>query len=300
MKKIITTGDKAVQDIARHVSDPGYFRYPKGTKKPLFSVLKGGEWRGQRCFVIGGGPSLRGFDFNRLEGKGRIIACNKAFLDVPFADMMIAMDHDFYRWIFTGELAKAKDKRAAKKEIIRKFRQFKGFKVWIELGNNRMDGVYYIHKFRLPQITRNFKQGVYGGNNTGTAALMTAVVMGCNPIYLLGIDCKHQGRRTHYHSGYHQIQAEKTAHAFANHFKFVAKPLKRQGIRVINLNPRSGLRCFPFSTIDEVLNDKIRNDEGKVEGSGISEESKGGHEGGMGPATKAPEKGPEPDVGEHA
>lgn len=251
--KIITTGDKAVRDIAKHTSDPGYFRYPKGTKKPLFSVLKGGEWRNQPCFIIGGGPSLRGFDFNRLEGKGRIIVCNKSFLDVPFADMMIAMDHDFYRWIFSGELAKGKNKAVAKKSIIRQFRQFKGLKVWIELGNNRMDGVYYIHQFRLAQITRNFKQGVYTGSNTGVGALMTAVVMGCNPIYLLGIDCKHQGRRSHYHSGYHQLQVEKTARSFANHFGFVAKKLKRQGIRVINLNPKSGLRHFPFSTIDEVL-----------------------------------------------
>lgn len=252
---MITTGDKAVQDIAKHASDPGYFQSPRGTKRPLFSVLKGGAWHNQRCFIIGGGPSLLGFDFNRLKGQGRIIVCNRSFLDVPFADMMIAMDLDLYRWIHSGGLSKKMNCRAEKIAILRKFNQFEGFKVWIEVGNSRKDGIYYVHNFRLPKITRNFKQGIYTGNNTGVGALMAAIVLGCDPIYLMGIDCKHQGKKSHYHAGYPQSQVEKTAKSFANHFEFVSRPIKRQGIRVVNLNSDSGLRCFPFSTIDEVLNE---------------------------------------------
>jgi len=249
--RMITTGDKAVQDILRRSMDPGFFKYPKGSKKPLFSKFKGGEWRGQRCFIIGGGPSLRGFDFNRLENQGRIIVCNKAFLDVPFADMMIAMDVDLYRWIHSGALTK---KLVDKREIQIKFQKFSGVKVWIETGNNRLDGVHYVHNFRLPQITRRFIDGIYTGNNTGTGALMAAVAFGCNPIYLLGIDGKHEGKRSHYHGGYPgRLQVPKTAASFVHHFGFVAKPIKKAGVRVINLNPRSAVRCFPFSTIDEVL-----------------------------------------------
>ena len=247
---MITTGDKAVQEILRRGMDPGFFRYPNGTKKPLFSILKGGEWNGQRCFVIGGGPSLIGFDFNRLKGQGRIIVCNKAFLDVPFADMMICMDVDLYRWIHSGALGRKPDH---KKDILRKFNQFEGLKVWIEVGNNRMDGVYYIHSFRLPQITRRFTNGVYSGNNTGVGALMAAVTLGANPIYLLGIDGKHKGKKSHYHSGYPRPQMPKTAKSFVGHFGFVSGPLKKAGIRVVNLNPDSAVRCFPFSTIERVL-----------------------------------------------
>lgn len=280
---MITTGDKAVQDIVRQGSDPGFFKYPKGSKKPLFSILKGGEWYGQRCFVIGGGPSLSGFDFNRLKGQGKIIVCNKGFLDVPFADMMIAMDVDLYRWIHSGALARNQDQ---KRYIKSRFAAFKGFKVWIELGNNRMDNIYYVHNFRLPKITRRFTQGIYTGNNTGVGAMMAAVTLGCNPIYLLGIDGKHHGKKSHYHSGYPRGQSPKTAKSFIGHFGFVAGPLKRNGIRVINLNPHSAVRCFPFSTIEKVLkNDKIRNDEGEVEGSGIPEEAARGNEGRLAPAT---------------
>jgi hypothetical protein len=248
--KQITTGDKAVQDIVRQPTDPGFFKYPKGTKRPLFEVLKGGEWHGQRCFVVGGGPSLRFFDFNRLKGQGRIIVCNKSFLDVPFADMMIAMDQDLYRWIHSGALANS---AAKKEEIKNRFIRFKGLKVWIELGNHKMDDIHYVHNFRLPRITRRFTQGIYTGNNTGVGALMAAVTLGANPIYLLGIDGKHQGKKSHYHSGYPREQQPVTAKSFVHHFEFVARPLKHAGIRVVNLNPNSAVRCFHFSTIDEVV-----------------------------------------------
>lgn len=247
---MITTGDKAVRAILRRGMDPGFFKYPKGSKKPLFSILKGGEWHNQQCFVIGGGPSLIGFDFKRLKGKGRIIVCNKGFLDIPFADMMIAMDLDLYKWLHSKTLGRRPGDGI---EALKKFNQFEGLKVWIEAGNNRMDGIYYVHSFRMPAVTRRFTQGIYTGNNTGVGALMAAVTLGANPIYLLGIDGKHKGRRSHYHSGYPRPQMPKTAQSFVHHFEYVAGPIKKAGIRVVNLNPDSGVRCFPFSTLEKVL-----------------------------------------------
>lgn len=287
---MITTGDKAVQDLLRRSLDPGFFKYPKGTKKPLFSKLKGGEWRGQRCFVIGGGPSLRGFDFDRLKGKGRIIVCNKDFLNVPFADMMIAMDQDLYRWIHSGALTK---KPANKREIQIKFRNFSGVKVWIEIGNHRLDGVHYVHAFRLPKVTKRFTEGIYSGNNTGTGALMAACTLGCNPIYLLGIDGKHEGKRSHHHGGYpSRPQMAKTAASFVPTFGRVAKPIRKAGIRVINLNPQSAVRCFKFSTLDEVFkNDKIRNNEKEMGGSDIPGAPAVRDEVGMAPGSGTPGKG---------
>ena len=44
-------------------------------------------WRGETCFIIGGGPSLADMDWNRLAGK-RTIAINKALLSYPNADVL--------------------------------------------------------------------------------------------------------------------------------------------------------------------------------------------------------------------
>ena len=61
-----------------------------------------GSWAGRRCFIIGGGPSLKGFDFERLRGE-RVIAINKAFYDVPFADIVFGMDRPFLDDIMCGK-----------------------------------------------------------------------------------------------------------------------------------------------------------------------------------------------------
>lgn len=40
------------------------------------------DWSGRRCFVVGGGPSLRGFDWTRLRGE-LVLAINAAALYAP-------------------------------------------------------------------------------------------------------------------------------------------------------------------------------------------------------------------------
>ena len=74
--------------------------------------------------------------------------------------------------------------------------------------------------------------------------------------------------------------------SFVNNFGYAAKGIRKTDIRVINLNPRSAVKCFSFSTIDKVLkNDKIRNNEKKMGGSDISPESTSDDESGVGSGT---------------
>ena len=217
---------------------------PRGKKKPLWDVLKAGDWKDEPCFLIGGGPSLYGFDFNRLEGKGRIIAVNKAFFYVPFADMMIAMDQQFYDWLKKGQLSKA---------ITAAFHKFQGLKVWVDSNNSAMDGVHFIFRWNLPELTNTMKQGVWCGNNTGVGALTLACLLGCNPIYLMGYDACHKGKRTHFHSGYIVGQSPGTATNFIKHFNSLAGQIRKRGISVINLSPISQIKCFERGNVDDFL-----------------------------------------------
>jgi len=66
--------------------------------------IQDGEWAGEPCFIIGGGPSLKGFDFESLRGKGRVIAINRAYEHVPFADVHFFMDNRYYKRV-QGEAA---------------------------------------------------------------------------------------------------------------------------------------------------------------------------------------------------
>jgi len=54
-------------------------------------------WEGQTVFVVGGGPSLLNFDFDRLKGQ-RIVAINLAFTKLPFAQFCFFADNRFWGW----------------------------------------------------------------------------------------------------------------------------------------------------------------------------------------------------------
>jgi hypothetical protein len=59
---------------------------------------------------------------------------------------------------------------------------------------------------------------------------------------------------THFHGGYGRRQPEAVMRSYLKGLTELAQLIARRGWpRVINLNPSSALRAFPFSTIDEVL-----------------------------------------------
>jgi hypothetical protein len=218
---------------------------------PFADVIADGAWSGERAFIIGGGPSLIGFDFERLRGRGRIIAINKSFLDVPFADVLYFMDFDpFYVPIKKGKWGA---------DVLAKWNAFKGHRVFLNIMGRELEDVYSVRSLGMNGISTSLRMGIYHGNNSGVGALALAICLRANPIYLLGIDCKFaivDGKKiSHYHDGYSQALSENSFRGFMRNFDRLNRYLSRTSFRVINLNPDSGLRCFPFSTIDEVLND---------------------------------------------
>jgi len=219
-------------------------------KHPLYEVLDNGAWRGQRAFLVGGGPSLRGFDFERLRGE-RVIAINAAFLEVPFADICFFMDYTaFLRWI--------KDNRLGL-EAKRLFYAFKGYRVYLDLIGDREEADVYTLRSSgdwRTGLNQDMRNGLYHGNNSGYGALNLAYCLGANPIYLLGYDMGYTGPKAHYHTHYPQPYGNKSTgvfEAYTHSFQQVAPTLKKLGVRVINLNPRSGLRCFEFGDAKRVL-----------------------------------------------
>lgn len=243
--RIISTSMKSVQDAAlRGRGQAGTWPIGHGSKKHISTILADGAWAGHRCFIMGGGPSLRGFDFSQLKGE-KIIVINRAFEVCPFADIMFSMDNRFYNWLVRGQLPGS----------LEKFMAFKGLKVWLEVSNNSYHhGIYYVVGLPTDGIPYSLKAGIYHGNHSGYGALQLALVLGAGPIYLLGYDMKHQGTATHFHSGYPSRQGAHTLFSFKSGLERLAPMIRKAGRKVINLNPDSALRCFEFGNIKEILN----------------------------------------------
>jgi len=257
IKMMLTTQDKNVGRIVRDRTKMLEERRMEQKRKvkphrPFAEVMEDGAWRGERCFIIGGGPSLEGFDFSRLRGQGRVIAINRAFEHAHFADICFFMDassNTFYGLVTRGRLGQ---------DVKQKWEEFEGYKVNLNLVGRKLDDVYSVRSLGRKGLSNSIAKGLYHGNNSGIGAIGIAMCLGANPIYLLGYDCKVSGGKTHYHSGYPNAMPKSTFASFIPDFHKLSRLIVRTKFRVVNLNPQSGLRCFPFKTIDEVLgNGKI-------------------------------------------
>ena len=82
------------------------------------------SWLDQRCFIVGGGESLRGFDFNTLKNE-HTIGINKAFQHYDFT-INYAMDSDLYEGLKEGRWDELE-----KTQLWNKWNDFKGTRVFL-------------------------------------------------------------------------------------------------------------------------------------------------------------------------
>jgi hypothetical protein len=250
-------------------------------------------WKGERCFVIGGGPSLKGFDWSLLDGE-KVIATNRSYEDCK-ADIIIGLDARFFRGIQEldyGTISK------------RKFNMSTASKIWVhpDIYEHEIpepnDIIFMPRHNDRDAITKDYKKGLGTGGNSGYTGVALAVTLGCEEIYLLGFDMEGDGlgNEVHYHNGHpfnayvceqhHRFPSARPRDIkkpvmcptcgteaylegrkrdvygeFRKAFEKAAPKLKKLGVRVINLNRNSALTCFEFGDIDnlgaepEVLSD---------------------------------------------
>jgi len=214
----------------------------------LSEVLPEGSWKGRSCFIVGGGPSLRQFDFSLLDGR-LSIGINRAF-ERFWPTILFAMDVRVLNWIRQGLYGEACRQR---------FEEYQGLKVWCLLyGAKLPDDVYIVKAFgnfltSQRQWGTSYAQGLGTGNNSGYAALNLAFILGADPIYLLGYDMKHEGDRSHWHGGHPIKQTVEQVESFRLHFYRAYRKLRDAGRTVINLNPDSALPRFPKKSWKEAL-----------------------------------------------
>jgi hypothetical protein len=250
-RQFIRTNDpavlKAVENQGRmHQENIDRMARISNPPHPLWEVLPDGAWKGEPAFIIGGGPSLERFDFERLRGRGRVIAINRAYEFISWADLLFFMDFQFWQFEQSPERLPI-------------WQAFQAPKAFLNIMGREVPDCYNIRAVDRSGVSLSHKKGLYHGNNSGYGALQLALALGCRPIYLLGYDMldvrKGRGdpRRTHWHDGYGKYSGLGVPLSFRRDFEQAAQSLKR--FEIYNLNPMSGLRTFKFKTIEEVLGD---------------------------------------------
>lgn len=189
-------------------------------------------------FIIGGGPSLRGFDFESLLGL-RCMAINVAFKDVPWADVAYLGD------------ARLIDRLAYDADWSR----FNGMR-YTRSQEFELAGPLYFNVLQRAETWQRDLRGVVSLGNSGLSGLNLAEQLGWSPIFLLGFDCggyTESGRMANYHKRYPRRwlkNGELLTKKFTDGFREVFADITAE---VYNCNPASELDCFPKLTFDEAL-----------------------------------------------
>jgi len=225
------------------------FRDRKFTNRYLKEVLPDNSWKDKDCFIIGGGPSLEGFDWSLLRGK-RTIGINRAFEKFD-PTIIFSMDTRYLNWILRNHYGL---------EVNVKFKQSKAYKVWLCTYTCKLPGnifiipVYINYSRGFKAFPLSMKEGIGHGNNSGYGAINLAACLGVKRIYLLGFDMKCDGKKTHWHDGHKRLMKPSVLENYKTYFRIAANEIKRKTkIEVINLNPDSALDCFPKKDYREVL-----------------------------------------------
>jgi len=129
-------------------------------------------WEGEDCYVIGGGPSLRGFDWGLLRGQNTI-GCNSAFL-LGSHVCKIVIFGDFIWWEKIGRDC---------------LQEYGGLVVSI-LPPSSSQAVS-----EIPWVLSMDRNGgevsrdkLCWADNVGAAALNLALILGARRVFLLGFD----------------------------------------------------------------------------------------------------------------
>tara|TARA_R110001606_G_scaffold277614_1_gene425674 strand:- start:55 stop:855 length:801 start_codon:yes stop_codon:yes gene_type:complete len=192
-------------------------------------------FKDETVYIIGGGPSLKNFDFRKLIGS-KTIAINKALLFHSQADVLYWTDSRFYSW--------------HKNEID----NYKGLKFTIKTGGKYTTDIKILKKGKAFGIETD-PQTVAHGNNSGYAAINLAYHLGASRIILLGFDMGGNSQSTHFHDGYPAKAAPDSMYKekFIPGFNQLNSELKDSSISILNASPSSKLTVFPKITLEQAL-----------------------------------------------
>lgn len=197
-----------------------------------------------RVWVVGGGPSLRDFDWDLLHGEV-VIGANRAF-EKPHVGITITIDPLFERLSVNGDLGS--EQRLA-------WRDYKGVKVYAacETDPPRSDDVILAPRMTNKQddVIPPRVDNLGKASNSGYAGVKMAWAMGAKKVYCLGFDMAGEGgQQAWFHSGYPEVRPEEIYDEYRREMDAAAPHLEADGVAVTVCGP-TALTAFPTITMAE-------------------------------------------------
>ena len=211
--------------------------------------------KGKRCFVIGNGPSLNQLDLSLLKNE-ITFGCNHIYLMKNFKPTYWCMA-DY--WVM----------ERIKEEVQKAYPDVTKFSVKTHHDKTLtiLPNTYSINGFKdlydlnsKPNFSDDLIKGVYGGYSIIYIMIQIAHYLGCNPIYILGIDGFKGPTMKNFFPEKAQFDWKLVKHQTdLSHiaFKTAREFLEGKGIKIYNATPNSAVESFAKVNYEGVLNGNI-------------------------------------------
>lgn len=205
----------------------------RDTLKTLVDTIKG-----TTVFIVGGGASLKNFDYSRLEGHN-VIGINQACKYIPSLTAIYWADEDWAaRNDYTLESHRCKLRFCARKNLP------VGFD-----ANNQIRTVGGATPLYLSGDT-GFDSNINNvrGNNSGCHTINLAINAGANTIVLLGFDMS----VGHWHNDYELSYNTEVYESFRRSIDSMVENIPDK-VNIVNCSPISTITSIPKGSVDDYL-----------------------------------------------
>lgn len=199
-------------------------------------------WTDRPVAVVAGGPSLIGFDFERLRGA-HVLAVKGSIFDIPWADAGFGLDMPRYNeW--RAKLANVQSRVywAVPEDQLER------------TGAPPSQNITFLRRLDGENISANPEE-IYGGGTSGFGALQVCIHKRARRLVLFGYDYdgNYDGGFRHNDHDYERrrSQVAENWQAWSRHFEVYVPHLNKHGISVVNACPTSAISCFQKVSLDD-------------------------------------------------
>lgn len=198
-----------------------------------------GELSHRTAIIIGGGFSVKSFDFKYVKSHWPVIGVNDAFKLGDFIDFIWFGDQRWYEW---------------NRDLL--IEQCKLGRVYTCAESIEDDPMIRCFKRGKPLGIETSLNQVSWNRASGASAINFSYHLGARKIILIGFDLKRGSNgETHWHD-YHKTKDKDIDTLFLRYlepFKKIKEDADKLGIEIINVNPDSAIQEFPKMSIKEAL-----------------------------------------------
>ena len=149
--------------------------------------------KGQRCFIMGNGPSLNTIDISKLKNEVTI-GCNRIYLFNKVTPKYYCLEDE----LLFKQISKDLETWDAK-EIIKFIPKDLAFEARKIENVCLINFVYQDYVGGSPNFSEDLSKICYWGSTVSYMMLQIAYYLGCNPIYLIGMDGVRPNRQKHFY-----------------------------------------------------------------------------------------------------